>query len=50
MNEVLRQEKKYAVNVMDGALLRRRLGAVMRGDIHNSAQGYVTLPVLRHPG
>lgn len=41
MNEVLRQEKKYAVNAADGAALRGRLGAVMHGDAHNGPQGYV---------
>ena len=40
MNEVLRQEKKYAINLSDGAVLRRRLGAVMHGDAHNGPQGY----------
>lgn len=41
MNEVLRQEKKYAVNAADGVKLRGRLSAVMHGDQHNGAQGYV---------
>ena len=41
MNEVLRQEKKYAINAADGAALRQRLGPVMLGDAHNGAQGYV---------
>ena len=40
MNEVLRQEKKYAVNVLDGAALRGRLCPVMHGDAHNGPQGY----------
>ena len=40
MNEVLRQEKKYAVNVLDGAALRGRLCPVMHGDTHNGPQGY----------
>ena len=40
MNEVLRQEKKYAVNLADGVALRGRLGAVMHGDAHNGPQGY----------
>ena len=39
MNEVLRQEKKYAVNAADGVKLRGRLSAVMHGDQHNGAQG-----------
>ena len=41
MNEVLRQEKKYAINAADGAALRQRLGPVMLGDAHNGAHGYV---------
>ena len=41
MNEVSRQEKKYAINIADGANLRSRLGAVMHADAHNGAQGYV---------
>ena len=40
MNEVLRQEKKYAINAADGVILRSRLGRVMHGDAHNGAQGY----------
>ena len=40
MNEVLRQEKKYAINLADGSLLRRHLGSVMHADDHNGAQGY----------
>lgn len=40
MNEVSRQEKKYAINLADGAALRHRLGAVMHGDPHNGPQGY----------
>ena len=41
MNEVLRQEKKYAVNLADAAVLRGRLGQVMHPDAHNGPQGYV---------
>lgn len=41
MNEVLRQEKKYAINLKDGTVLQGRLGAVMHGDVHNGSQGYV---------
>ena len=41
MNEVSRQEKKYAINITDGVNLRSRLGAVMHADVHNGAQGYV---------
>ena len=40
MNEVLRQEKKYAVNIADGAVLRRHLEPVMHADAHNGPQGY----------
>lgn len=40
MNEVLRQEKKYAINLADGSVLRHHLGAVMHADAHNGAQGY----------
>ena len=40
MNEVLRQEKKFAVNLVDGVMLRGRLGIVMHEDAHNGAQGY----------
>ena len=35
MNEVLRQEKKFAVNLVDGVMLRGRLGIVMHEDAHN---------------
>ena len=41
MNDVLRQEKKFAINLTDGAILRQRLGSVMHRDAHNGAQGYV---------
>ena len=41
MNEVLRQEKKFAINAADGVILRRRLGPVMHEDPHNGAQGYI---------
>lgn len=41
MNEVSRQEKKYAINLWDSVALRGRLDAVMHGDAHNGAQGYV---------
>ena len=40
MNEVLRQEKKFAINIADGVVLGGRLGAVMHADAHNGAQGY----------
>lgn len=41
MNEVLRQEKKFAINIADGAVLGGRLGAIMHADVHNGTQGYV---------
>ena len=41
MNEVLRQEKKFAIHTVDSLLLQGRLGAVMHGDAHNGAQGYL---------
>lgn len=40
MNEVMRQEKKYAVNLADSVMLRGRLDAVMHRDTHNGTQGY----------
>ena len=40
MNEVLRQEKKFAINIADGVVLGGRLGAVMHADAHNGTQGY----------
>ena len=40
MNEVMRQEKKYAINLADGSYLRARLGGVMIQDAHNGASGY----------
>ena len=40
MNEVMRQEKKYAINLADGSYLRARLGGVMIQDAHNGALGY----------
>ena len=41
MNEVLRQEKKYAINLVDGMVLSGRLGTAMHADTHNGTQGYV---------
>ena len=40
MNEVLRQEKKFSINIAEGAALRRKLSQVMLVDSHNGAQGY----------
>ena len=39
MNEILRQEKKFAITIADGMALENRLGAVMRSDAHNGTQG-----------
>ncbi len=40
MNEVLRQEKKYLVNIAASNELCRRLGNIMMEDKHNGAEGY----------
>lgn len=40
MNEVLRQEKKYLLNIVNARLLDGRLGAIMEQDAHNDAEGY----------
>lgn len=40
MNEVLRQEKKFSINAVDGARLRDLLGKVMISDEHNGPLGY----------
>ncbi len=40
MNEVLRQEKKYLLSIVDGQLLCARLRGCMLEDRHNGAQGY----------
>ena len=44
MNEVLRQEKKYPIDLAQGAALRARLDKIMRRDAHNGAQGYHPIP------
>lgn len=41
MNDVLRQEKKFSINIVDSAKLRGYLGAVMRADAHNGSSGYM---------
>ena len=41
MNEVLRQEKKYAIDTAQGTVLRAKLARVMLADPHNGAAGYV---------
>lgn len=41
MNEVLRQEKKYAIDIAQGAVLRRKIERVMLADKHNGTQGYM---------
>lgn len=40
MNEVLRQEKKFLINMITEAALRKRLEEVMLKDPHNGAFGY----------
>ena len=40
MNEVLRQEKKYRMTMVDANRLCGRLGNVMIEDTHNGAMGY----------
>ncbi len=40
MNDVLRQEKKYAIHLADASALRARLERVLHGDAHNGPQGY----------
>ena len=40
MNEVMRQEKKYLINLADGQRLCSQLGSVMLQDEHNGAGGY----------
>ena len=40
MNEVLRQEKKYLMNVIESERLRGVLEKVMLEDAHNGAKGY----------
>jgi len=41
MNEVLRQEKKYLLTVLDGQKLDVRLNSCMLRDKHNGPHGYV---------
>lgn len=40
MNTVMRQEKKYALDVAEGSALKAKLSLVMIPDEHNGAQGY----------
>ncbi len=40
MNEVLRQEKKYLMTVVDASRLGTCLGSVLAEDKHNGSQGY----------
>ena len=40
MNDVLRQEKKFSINIVDSRTLSRRLSAVMHPDEHNGPEGY----------
>ena len=41
MNDVLRQEKKFSVNLVDSVKLRGYLGTVMHTDKHNGSLGYM---------
>ena len=41
MQEVMRQEKKYAINQLDSLRIRSRLKPVMMADAHNDAEGYL---------
>ncbi len=45
MNEVLRQEKKYLLTVLDGKKLEARLSGCMRQDEHNGPHGYTVRSV-----
>ncbi len=40
MNTVMRQEKKYAIDTAQGAVLRAKLAQVMIPDAHNGPRGY----------
>ena len=40
MNEVLRQEKKYLINIMDVGRMSGFLEKVMSKDEHNGYEGY----------
>ena len=40
MNTVMREEKKYAIDIGLGTALRGKLATVMLADSHNGAQGY----------
>ena len=40
MNEVLRQEKKYLLNIIEGEKIRGRLEQAMMKDAHNGSRGY----------
>lgn len=41
LNQVLRQEKKFLINVADAKALAHRLSGMMREDAHNGADGYM---------
>lgn len=41
VQEVMRQEKKYAINQLDSLRIRSRLKPVMMADAHNDAEGYL---------
>ena len=40
MNTVMRQEKKYAIDIVEGSTLRSKLSRVMIPDKHNGPRGY----------
>lgn len=41
MNQVLRQEKKFLINIADAKFFAHRLSGIMREDSHNGADGYM---------
>ena len=41
MNSVMRQEKKYAIDIAQGAMLRAKLDHIMIPDAHNGPSGYM---------
>ena len=41
MNKVLREEKKFLINIADFRTCSSRLEKVMRQDIHNGTNGYI---------
>ena len=41
LNTVMRQEKKYAIDIAQGAVLSAKLARIMIPDEHNGPEGYV---------